>query len=283
MPTLIVYQIGAEAQPVSFDQQQITIGRDPTADLTLASRMVSRTHAVLTKQDNGHWSVAPMKAENPLIINGQRISGPTWLQEGTEIQAANYLIVFSLMGSDIRGYASWLDTYVARCDGCDWSGQVGALNQKPTCARCGKEVERAQSAGGTAQPQVDAASADGGEQPSTFYMSEGQVGEMHKQVRTAKLAKLMRLSDDGSLPVHYDLDEAVICTLGKEGKSVVPVKGLSFGDPSRLFYRQKNWWIRKGGGPFMKIRVAGEALVGERKLAEGDEIEIGKSLFRFST
>ena len=148
MPTLIVYQIGAEAQPTSFDQPQITIGRDPSADLTLASRMVSRTHAVLQKQDNGHWSVAPMKAENPLIVNGARVVGPTWLQEGAEIQAANYLIIFSLLGADQRGYASWLDTYMARCGHCGWNGQVGALNRKPACARCGNEVERIQSAGG---------------------------------------------------------------------------------------------------------------------------------------
>lgn len=282
MPTLIVYQIGAEAQPLSFDQPQITIGRDPSADLTLASRMVSRTHAVLQKQENGHWSVAPMKAENPLIVNGQRITGPTWLQEGTEIQAANYLIVFSLMGADTRGYASWLDTYHAKCGNCGWTGQVGALNRKPACARCGQEVEKIQTTG-TPLPEGPAAGADGEPQPETFYLSEDQVGSMHKQVKTAKRAKLDRLSDDGDLPRHHDLDEAQTCTLGKPGKSAFPVKGLAFGDPPELFYRQKAWWVRKGGGPFMKIKVNGELVGGERRLEAGDELEVGKSLLRFAT
>ena len=283
MPTLIVYQIGAQAQPVSFDQPQITIGRDPSADLTLASRMVSRTHAMLQRQDNGHWSAAPMKAENPLIVDGQRVTGPTWLQEGSEIQAANYLIVFSLMGADTRGYASWLDTYQAKCGNCGWSGQVGALNRKPACARCGNEVERIQSAGATPTPGAAAPGAAGEAQPETFYLSEDQVGSMHQQVKTAKRAKLDRLTDDDGLPKHHDLDEGQVCTLGKEGKSVFPVKGLSFGDPPELFYRQKAWWVRKGGGPFMKIKVNGQNVPGEHRLAAGDEIEVGKSRLRFST
>jgi hypothetical protein len=281
MPTLIVYQIGAEAQPMSFEQPEITIGRDPGADLTLASRMVSRTHALLKKQDNGHWSVAPMKAENPLIVDGKTVAEPTWLQEGAEIQAANYLIVFSLLGADTRGYASWLDTYQARCGNCAWTGQVGALNRKPACARCGNEVERIHTTGGaTPAPQGGAADEP---QTDTFYLSEDQLGSMHEKVKTAKRAKLVRLTDDEGLAGRHDLDEAQTCTLGKPGKSVFPVKGLSLGAPPKLFFRQQAWWVRKGGGPFMKLKVNGEVVDGERKLVAEDEISLGKSRLRFTT
>jgi ABC-type multidrug transport system ATPase subunit/pSer/pThr/pTyr-binding forkhead associated (FHA) protein len=73
--------------PFKMNKDQIWIGRDPNCDIVMETTlaMVSRRHAQITKQ-NGQLTAIDNNSFNGTLVNGQRISAPTPLYHGDEIQ-----------------------------------------------------------------------------------------------------------------------------------------------------------------------------------------------------
>ncbi len=59
-----------------------TIGRARGCDVVLNVPSVSRNHAVITRSDDGDWTVFPIRPQNPVLLNEEPISGPHPLREG---------------------------------------------------------------------------------------------------------------------------------------------------------------------------------------------------------
>jgi len=76
----------------------LSVGRDPSRDIQITDLKVSRKHAVIRMTETGH-SVAPTKAMNGLLINGDEIAEETALKDGDELTLGDTVLRFSLDSS----------------------------------------------------------------------------------------------------------------------------------------------------------------------------------------
>jgi hypothetical protein len=65
----------------SGPQSRFTIGREPTCDMTLSDRTVSRWHASL-QRERGAWLLSDLGSTNGTRLNGWRVSGPIQVAPG---------------------------------------------------------------------------------------------------------------------------------------------------------------------------------------------------------
>jgi DNA-binding response OmpR family regulator len=70
-----------------LDADEFIIGRDPTCDLSIPDRQVSRYHARIRNTGQG-YIIADMGSKNGTHLNGARIEDQELLQDGDEIQIA---------------------------------------------------------------------------------------------------------------------------------------------------------------------------------------------------
>ncbi len=89
-----------EQAGTSFElsNRPLSVGRDPSRDIQILDLKVSRKHAVIRPSDTCH-AIAPTKAMNGLLINGESIDNETVLKEGDEIHLGDTVLRYSLEGS----------------------------------------------------------------------------------------------------------------------------------------------------------------------------------------
>jgi len=95
---LIIAQAGplnGERWPI---RTRLIIGRDPSCDITIANRQVSRQHAMLTPTKEGVL-LEDMGSKNGTHCNGKIIRHPTHLQDGDILQIA-FIQEFTFLSSD---------------------------------------------------------------------------------------------------------------------------------------------------------------------------------------
>ena len=71
-----------------------TIGRARGCDVVLNYPTVSRSHAAITRDDSGRWTVFPLSGKNPVYCNGERIQGSHSLEEGDELTLGGLSMTF---------------------------------------------------------------------------------------------------------------------------------------------------------------------------------------------
>ena len=76
MIKLTLTEKGGEPRVLTFDKDEITIGRVSGNDIVLAKGNVSKRHSRLTMRDGG-IEVADLKSTNGTYVNGRKIAGPT--------------------------------------------------------------------------------------------------------------------------------------------------------------------------------------------------------------
>ncbi|MBV7335849.1 FHA domain-containing protein [Chloroflexi bacterium TSY] len=69
-------------------RKTLTIGRDPTCDITINDRRVSRFHATIYWQKN-RCILEDMGSRNGLFVDGRRVKSNTRLLSGDQIQIAH--------------------------------------------------------------------------------------------------------------------------------------------------------------------------------------------------
>ncbi len=81
------YSGGDTRPPVTLGQAKVSIGRDPSCEVVFeaSSATVSRRHAEIGAENGGH-TITDNNSFNGTLVNGQRISAPTPLYNGDEIQ-----------------------------------------------------------------------------------------------------------------------------------------------------------------------------------------------------
>jgi len=71
----------------------LVIGRDPTCDVFIDDRQVSRRHAVVRRTDDG-YVLTDEGSKNGTWVNGAAVTGPTRLQDGDELSIAARLKLY---------------------------------------------------------------------------------------------------------------------------------------------------------------------------------------------
>src|SRR5215510_7427020 len=80
-----------EPKVLTFDKDEITIGRVSGNDIVLAKGNISKRHMRLTKRDNG-MEIADLKSTNGTYVNGRKIAGPTVVAASDRIYVGDFLI-----------------------------------------------------------------------------------------------------------------------------------------------------------------------------------------------
>lgn len=75
-----------------LDEDEITVGRDPSSDILLDDSTVSRTHAVF-RRINGNYSVIDAGSLNGTYVNRQRVDSQE-LKNGDEIILGKFHLVY---------------------------------------------------------------------------------------------------------------------------------------------------------------------------------------------
>jgi len=77
---------------------QVLIGSDPTNDLVISEGTVSRHHASITARE-GRYELADLNSTNGTFVNGQRLTGSTWIDKGDQVRFGEARFVFSTSGA----------------------------------------------------------------------------------------------------------------------------------------------------------------------------------------
>jgi pSer/pThr/pTyr-binding forkhead associated (FHA) protein len=86
---VVVELNGKEILRVPLKGPSMTIGRDPTCDLHLDNRALSRRHAQIEKHGAAIW-VRDLDSQNGTFVNGERIAAPQALNGGDRIAVGRY-------------------------------------------------------------------------------------------------------------------------------------------------------------------------------------------------
>lgn len=99
-------------------EREVTIGRSPNATISLPDAEISRVHARI-RYANGRHEILDQSI-NGTIVDGQDISGPQPLRDGSTIRIGSYQIIYSAKDSAIPAPTSVniaFPTRLLRCDG----------------------------------------------------------------------------------------------------------------------------------------------------------------------
>jgi ABC-type multidrug transport system ATPase subunit/pSer/pThr/pTyr-binding forkhead associated (FHA) protein len=85
-PQLLVTDAGAMPEVHTLMEDSITIGRSVDNDITIASNIVSRSHARLERADLGYQLIVLPQASNPIYVDGYPVTGPRRLRHGDKLR-----------------------------------------------------------------------------------------------------------------------------------------------------------------------------------------------------
>src|SRR4029453_15944248 len=91
MVTLVLTEKGGETKQLSFDKDEVTIGRVQGNDLVLPKGNVSKRHCRIMVQGS-RFSVEDLKSTNGTYINGRKIGEPTHITGADKIYVGDFVL-----------------------------------------------------------------------------------------------------------------------------------------------------------------------------------------------
>src|ERR1700749_1548789 len=98
MIKLTLTEKNGETRLLTFDKDEITIGRVSGNDIVLAKGNVSKRHSRFTVKSPGQIEVADLKSTNGTYVNGRKIAGPMLLSPSDRIYVGDFLISIDVGG-----------------------------------------------------------------------------------------------------------------------------------------------------------------------------------------
>ena len=92
MIKLTLTEKGGEPKVLTFDKDEITIGRVSGNDIVLAKGNISKRHTRLTRRGENGMEIADLKSTNGTYVNGRKIAGPTVVAATDRIYVGDFLI-----------------------------------------------------------------------------------------------------------------------------------------------------------------------------------------------
>ncbi|HVV17106.1 MAG TPA: ATPase, T2SS/T4P/T4SS family [Polyangia bacterium] len=103
MIKLTLTEKGGEPKLLTFEKDEITIGRVSGNDIVLAKGNVSKRHSRFTSKPGGRIEVADLKSTNGTYVNGRKIAVPTALAANDRVYVGDFLITVDLGAGDEAG------------------------------------------------------------------------------------------------------------------------------------------------------------------------------------
>ncbi len=100
MIKLTMTEKGGEPRALSFDKDEVTIGRVSGNDIVLPKGNVSKRHSRLVLKD-GHVEIADLKSTNGTYVNGKKITETTSIGTADRVYVGDFLIVIDGLGGEV--------------------------------------------------------------------------------------------------------------------------------------------------------------------------------------
>src|SRR5215510_9312750 len=91
----LVGEVAGRRRTISLAKASSVIGSAPDSDFTIEDAMISRRHAMVERIGNC-YRISDLGSTNGTFVNGRRISAPTMLSIGDEIQLGQVAFRYSL-------------------------------------------------------------------------------------------------------------------------------------------------------------------------------------------
>src|SRR5438477_9950766 len=102
MIKLTLTEKNGEPRLLTFDKDEITIGRVSGNDIVLAKGNVSKRHSRFTVKSPGQVEVADLKSTNGTYVNGRKIGSPMLLSASDRVYVGDFLINIDLGGGAVQ-------------------------------------------------------------------------------------------------------------------------------------------------------------------------------------
>ncbi len=102
MIKLTLTEKNGEPRLLTFDKDEITIGRVSGNDIVLAKGNVSKRHSRFTVKSPGQIEVADLKSTNGTYVNGRKIGSPMLLSASDRVYVGDFLINIDLGGGAVQ-------------------------------------------------------------------------------------------------------------------------------------------------------------------------------------
>ncbi|HSB14184.1 MAG TPA: adenylate/guanylate cyclase domain-containing protein [Bryobacteraceae bacterium] len=97
-PYLVVPDAGGEREFPLMSGYMWRIGRNDACDIALASKRVSRDHAIIQRDDSGDYYLIDMGSQNGSFVNDRRVSTPALLRDGDRVSIGGFVFTFHWPG-----------------------------------------------------------------------------------------------------------------------------------------------------------------------------------------
>jgi pilus assembly protein CpaF len=91
MVILTLTEKGGEPRQLTFEKNEVTVGRVQGNDVVLPKGNVSKRHCRIYFQD-GHYSVEDLKSTNGTYVNGRKISEPTVVSTADKVYVGDFVV-----------------------------------------------------------------------------------------------------------------------------------------------------------------------------------------------
>ncbi len=98
-PISVVLDNDPEAAKLSFNKNEIAIGRDPSCDIYLPDSVISSRHARLVYR-NAHWWIEDLMSTNGTFLNDERVESPAILINGDELRIGKNILILDISTSE---------------------------------------------------------------------------------------------------------------------------------------------------------------------------------------
>jgi hypothetical protein len=132
---LVRFRLRFLLQEIDLPKGETLIGRSTACHITLEDPLVSRTHAKITVEDD-QAVVEDLGSRNGLLVNGERIQGPTSLQDSSRIRIGTQEFVLGRILESQATRKVGQDTgFLCHCAACG----LPYPNKMSECPNCGSK------------------------------------------------------------------------------------------------------------------------------------------------
>ena len=209
------YRLRYQGSDLELPPGAFVIGRSSTCNLALDDALVSRRHATITNKSDGVW-VEDLGSRNGVVVNGNRIPGPTKLAHLDRVTVGSHDMV--LVEVSDRGES------MSRCDNCGTANSPAAAN----CVKCGASIHRGSPT--LVGMTLSNIAGMGPLPPRETAPSNAPVMKIEEEV-TASQALLANIADKALALGRYDEAERVLSKLladilmrAKLGQTIQPAR-----------------------------------------------------------
>lgn len=77
---------------LSFEDEEVVVGSDSDCGIHLPDMRVSPRNALIIPLASGEWNIEPVDLDNPIQVNGHKLTEPLTLRNGDEISVHDFLL-----------------------------------------------------------------------------------------------------------------------------------------------------------------------------------------------